>query len=178
MKSILALLFACACLVVAAEEAAATAPAVSHPYFAANVKALVGADGKKIAQERLLKNPYILVYFSAHWCPPCRAFTPDLVKYYNENGGGKTFEILFVSADEDAAKMLGYMKEAAMPWVGLNFGSTKKGELNKKYGGDGIPCLTVVDDKDQVVFHSYVDGKYVGPRQVLAQFSELMKPKK
>ena len=22
-------------------------------------------------------------YFSAHWCPPCRGFTPQLVKFYN-----------------------------------------------------------------------------------------------
>lgn len=176
MNRILVLLLACSALVMSAEAAAATT--TPHPYFTANIKALVGADAKKVEQARLLKNRYILVYFSAHWCPPCRAFTPDLVKYYNENGGGKDFEILFVSSDEDAAKMQAYMKEMAMPWVGLNFGSTKKGELNKKYGGDGIPCLTVVDDKDQVVFHSYVDGKYVGPRRVLEQFTELMKPKK
>ena len=23
------------------------------------------------------------LYFSAHWCPPCRKFTPQLVTYYN-----------------------------------------------------------------------------------------------
>lgn len=41
------------------------------------------------------------IYFSAHWCPPCRRFTPFLSKFYNaikirEN---KKFEILFVSQD-------------------------------------------------------------------------------
>src|SRR6476620_6397892 len=24
------------------------------------------------------------LYFSAHWCPPCRKFTPQLVAYYNQ----------------------------------------------------------------------------------------------
>jgi nucleoredoxin len=24
------------------------------------------------------------LYFSAHWCPPCRGFTPNLVAKYNE----------------------------------------------------------------------------------------------
>ena len=25
----------------------------------------------------------ILYYFSAHWCGPCRKFTPQLIDYYN-----------------------------------------------------------------------------------------------
>ena len=27
---------------------------------------------------------YLMLYFSAHWCPPCKAFTPELVKVYNK----------------------------------------------------------------------------------------------
>jgi len=150
---------------------------VQHPYFAQSAKALVTADGKKAAQDRLLKPPYTLIYFSAHWCPPCRTFTPDLVKFYNENGGGEKFEVLFVSSDEDGVKMLGYMKEMTMPWIALTFGSSKTNEIKKKYGGEGIPCLTVVDGKDEVVFHSYVEGEYVGPRHVLDQFKGLLDKK-
>ncbi len=26
---------------------------------------------------------YVAFYFSAHWCPPCRSFTPQLVQTYN-----------------------------------------------------------------------------------------------
>lgn len=168
-RTLLAVLLMCSAM--QAEDA------VLHPYFKDAARALIGADGKKVEQERILKPKHLLVYFSAHWCPPCRAFTPELVKFYKENGGGEKFEILFVSSDEDGAKMLGYMKEMAMPWVGLRFGSSKTGDIGKKYGGDGIPCLTVVDEKDAVVFHSYVDGKYVGPNHVLQQFTQLLKAK-
>ena len=37
------------------------------------VAADVALDGKKI----------IAFYFSAHWCPPCRLFTPVLAEFYS-----------------------------------------------------------------------------------------------
>ncbi len=150
----------------------------AHPYLKEAAKSLVGADGKAFEQANLLKPKYVLIYFSAHWCPPCRAFTPKLVKYYNENGGGKEFEILFVSSDKDSTKMGEYMKEMSMPWPALRFGSSKTAEIKKKYGGNGIPCLTVLDDKDEAVLRSYVNGEYVGPQHVLNEFSKLIKQAK
>lgn len=149
----------------------------THPYLKEAAKALVDADGKKVDQSRLLAPKYVLVYFSAHWCPPCRAFTPKLVKFYNEQGGGTKFELLFVSSDRDSAKMLGYMKDTSMPWIGLRFGSSKTADIKRTYGGDGIPCLTLIDENDKAVFTSYVDGEYVGPEVVLEQFSTLLKAK-
>lgn len=29
-----------------------------------------------------LKDKYLMLYFSAHWCPPCKTFTPKLSKAY------------------------------------------------------------------------------------------------
>merc|ERR1712130_667492 len=31
----------------------------------------------------LLDDKYVGIYFSAHWCPPCRGFTPVLAESYN-----------------------------------------------------------------------------------------------
>lgn len=56
------------------------------------------------------------VYFSAHWCPPCRAFTPHLAKKYETwKKAGHPFEIIFVSSDRDQSSFDDYYKE--MPWL-------------------------------------------------------------
>ena len=44
----------------------------------------------------------VAVYFSAHWCPPCRQFAPALAQVYADmKAAGKKFEIVFVSSDQD-----------------------------------------------------------------------------
>ena len=43
---------------------------------------LVRSSGKAVkGSKSLSKKKLIGLYFSAHWCPPCRAFTPELVKF-------------------------------------------------------------------------------------------------
>ncbi len=57
------------------------------------------------------------IYFSAHWCPPCRAFTPQLADWYKKvkaGPNGSKFEIVFVSSDRDEQSMKEYFGE--MPW--------------------------------------------------------------
>ena len=63
---------------------------------------LIRADGTE-AEAGVLKDKTVLVYFSAHWCPPCRRFTPELVKVYDEwKAAEKPVEVVFVSSDQDA----------------------------------------------------------------------------
>ena len=60
------------------------------------------------------------IYFSAHWCPPCRGFTPKLKAYYEKiKAEGKEFEIVFVSCDRDDASCKEYF--SSMPWKLLPF---------------------------------------------------------
>ena len=33
--------------------------------------------------EEALKGKVVCFYFSAHWCPPCRAFSPQFYQVYN-----------------------------------------------------------------------------------------------
>lgn len=46
------------------------------------VTELVRRDGTKASPSDLDDVPVVALYFSAHWCPPCRAFTPVLQEFY------------------------------------------------------------------------------------------------
>jgi nucleoredoxin len=108
------------------------------------------------------------LYFSAHWCGPCRKFTPQLVAYYNQIGHDHPeFEIIFVSADKSAEGMATYMRESGMPWPAIEYGKLANVPGLQKYAGRGIPDLVIVDASGKVLADSFVGGKYVGPGRVL-----------
>ena len=45
------------------------------------------ADGSNAPANCLDGKAVVLIYFSAHWCPPCRAFTPMLKDFYEVRQG-------------------------------------------------------------------------------------------
>ena len=53
-------------------------------------------------------------------CPPCRGYTPELASSYTSIVAmGKSFEIVFVSSDQDEPAFQSYFAE--MPWLALPF---------------------------------------------------------
>jgi len=103
-------------------------------------------DGK-IATKDLCEKDVLGVYFSAHWCPPCRRFTPRLAEAYNNlKKKGKSIEIVFVSSDSTQADFERYYKE--MPWVALPYSLRElKSKLSSKFDVKGIPRLLLIDPK-------------------------------
>merc|ERR1719299_178071 len=59
------------------------------------------------------------IYFSAHWCPPCRGFTPKLAEFYTKHAAAKGFQTVFVSGDRDQRAFEDYYGE--MPWLALPY---------------------------------------------------------
>ena len=127
-----------------------------------------------VSDDDLAEKKIYGLYFSAHWCGPCRKFTPKLVDYYNQVvKDHPEFEVIFVSSDKSADAMATYMGEAGMLWPAIEFGKLANVPSLKKYAGDGIPDLVVVDATGKVLADSYVRGKYVGPERVLDDLNNI-----
>jgi nucleoredoxin len=126
---------------------------------------IVDNKGEKKDYKELKDKPYVMYYFSAKWCPPCRRFTPKLVDFYNENGGKENFEIVFVSADRSVDAMKEYMKEKKMPWVAIEHSAKRKTSI-RKFSPRGIPHLLLTDKKGDIIGR----GQY----NVLKQLKDLL----
>merc|ERR1711974_192620 len=100
--------------------------------------------GHSVETEKALAGKIVGVYFSAHWCPPCRGFTPVLADFYRKaQASGKKFAIVFCSSDKDAASHNAYFSE--MPWYSLSFGNKHIKPLATQFGVSGIPSLIILD---------------------------------
>ena len=138
---------------------------------------LLDASNKTVPTSSLAGHPFAL-YFSAHWCPPCRyisrprwartihifsplcnlfsrQFTPVLSAWYKKNfldadNPDKQFSIVFLSSDRSSEDFDGYHKE--MNFHALAFADRDiKTKLSKKLGVKGIPTFIIFDAAGNVV---------------------------
>ena len=94
------------------------------------------------------KTEVIGLYFSAHWCPPCRKFTPKLAKLYEADG--KKFKVVFVSSDKTQEDFDKYLKD--MPWYALEYkNSDLKNILSNIFEIKGIPALLLFDSDGKLL---------------------------
>lgn len=121
-----------------------------------DVKELFGcpqllSSGDTTVSTEDLNGKIVLLYFSAHWCPPCRRFTPKLKIFYEKLKATRSdFEIVFVSSDKDEAGFKEYFAE--MPWLALPFAlRDQKNLLNKKFDVNGIPSLVILSASGDVI---------------------------
>ncbi|XP_067866725.1 nucleoredoxin isoform X4 [Heterodontus francisci] len=98
-----------------------------------------------------LDGSYVGVYFSAHWCPPCRSLTRVLVETYRKiKEMGQKFEIVFVSADRSEDSYKQYFSE--MPWIAVPYtDEARRSRLNWHYGIQGIPTLIILDQEGKII---------------------------
>lgn len=135
---------------------------------------LVKADKSAASDTALKTKKYTFIYFSAHWCPPCKIFTPELVNFYNDNAKNNDFELLFVSSDRNQEAMFSYMTETKMPWIGLKLDSPAKKHLSSTFKIAGIPALVLIDQDGKVLASSFDDqGEYQGADVALKKYLAL-----
>merc|ERR1719446_1244359 len=105
---------------------------------------------KKSTAEALAGKKAVALYFSAHWCPPCRGFTPQLAGWYSSDLKAKGLEVVFVSSDRDDSAFQEYFQE--MPWLALPYSDRdKKDALSKKFKVSGIPSVVILDADGKVI---------------------------
>ena len=133
-----------------------------------------GAGGSKVSgAEALAGKKVIGVYFSAHWCPPCRMFTPMLKDYYEALLElGCEVEIVFVSSDRSQADLDSYMTEAHGEWLAVPHGAPAAQQLSQQFQVSGIPTLVFLRADGTV---ATADGRSVvqGKPPTKATFDQL-----
>jgi nucleoredoxin len=115
-------------------------------------------DHKGSVSSDVLQNKVVGIYFSAHWCPPCRKFTPQLSKVYTQlkNKDESAFEVVFVSFDRTEQQFTEYF--AQMPWLAVEFGESARVRLSDEYRVSGIPTLVILDKDGNILTRSGVAG--------------------
>jgi nucleoredoxin len=93
-----------------------------------------------------LKGKRLGLYFSAHWCPPCRQFTPILKEAHQKAAAeNKPFEVIYISADNSEEEYNDYYQ--THPWLAVKYPDEKTREaLQQLYEIEGFPTLVLTDD--------------------------------
>eukprot|EP01038_Epipyxis_sp_PR26KG_P017842 gene17842-24922_t len=115
------------------------------------LQAILGSEiqtksGVKPTEEVVNGKKLVGLYFSAHWCPPCRAFTPSLCQFYNDlkQIDENALELIFFSSDNDEDEFSHYYE--TMPFTSIPYDNQDIiGATAKKFGIRGIPSLIILD---------------------------------
>uniref|UniRef100_A0A7N0U7F2 protein-disulfide reductase n=1 Tax=Kalanchoe fedtschenkoi TaxID=63787 RepID=A0A7N0U7F2_KALFE len=114
---------------------------------------LVSGNGNRILVASLVGKP-LGIYFGAHWCPPCRAFTAKLTEVYDELNKGtdpssQPFEVVFVSTDKNQQEF--DLNLSGMPWLAIPFDDKARHDLCRIFSIQGIPALVLLGPDGKTV---------------------------
>ena len=100
-------------------------------------------DCKPEAIEAIKNLKFLGIYFSAHWCGPCQAFTPQLRTFYEavQEEFPAEFEIIFASSDSDQNEFKDYYTYENMPWYAFEYGDPIINELKDQLQVLEFPLL-------------------------------------
>ena len=98
---------------------------------------------------------FILLYASAHWCGPCRQFTPMLAAWYK--GAQDNVEVVFLSADHDENGFKSYFR--SHPWMAVDYDDDARESLMASIKVSSIPRLVVLSGSTGKIIEDNAVGK-------------------
>jgi thiol-disulfide isomerase/thioredoxin len=89
------------------------------------------------------------IYFSAQWCPPCRAFTPRLADFYAATkAAGARWAVVLASNDRSPLAFAEYLGGMPPPWRALPFGDARvaglKALFERQCAERGLPWSSAI----------------------------------
>lgn len=125
---------------------------------------LADALGGKLVDEdgnpaEIAGNPeYYLFYYSASWCGPCKAFTPELVRFSRRVDQYENLQIVLNPSDRSHAETVAYLKDFRMPWPAIRYEEKAKGIPAVPPNPTGYIPAMVLTDRDGKVLLANGDG--------------------
>ena len=102
---------------------------------------LMSPTGKVDTADALV-GKVVCIYFSAHWCGPCRNYTPQLADFYKSTKSNNNFEVVFCSADHSESEFSSYFM--SHPWKAIPYNNAEREALQTLFKVNGIPRLVVL----------------------------------
>uniref|UniRef100_A0A1I7U459 protein-disulfide reductase n=1 Tax=Caenorhabditis tropicalis TaxID=1561998 RepID=A0A1I7U459_9PELO len=114
------------------------------------------------------------LYFSGHWCPPSRDFTPVLRDFHAQVEDD--FEILFISSDNNEAEMNMYLQQYHGDWFHLEYKCPLGNSLETQLNITTIPNLVILKPNGTIVSKNgwrEVQANAQNPRQLINHWKSL-----
>jgi len=130
---------------------------------------LVDANDGSLDSTALHEANYVVLFFSAQWCGPCRTFTPELVQFHRRHSQRGKVAVIYVSSDCSENQMMRYLRDSNMPWHAVPYDRVEASGLKQRFNVRGIPRLVVLDREGETVLES---GGRRNPSQVLRELAD------
>ena len=142
-------------------------------YFGKEFKMIVDDEVVDVQASEFTKDlKLVILYFSAHWCPPCRSTTPILIKLYKQIQEEKLpVEVIFCSFDHGVDEWENYYK--TMPWKAFPSGDKRYQDLANLCHVTGIPGIVVMKP-DGTIINEEARSELTNPK-ALDQVKEWIK---
>lgn len=137
--------------------AQAIAPGIKRWFNSLDNGTLLRKQNKVSLVDALGGKEFVLLYASAHWCGPCRQFTPRLAQWYQSPRVQDFAEVVFLSADHDESGFRSYY--GSQPWLAVDYEDDARENLMGAIRVTGIPRLVVISGRTGKIIEDNAVGK-------------------